>query len=721
MKDKDYQISLDILRIFFCISILLYHLNILNGGFLAVSSFLVLSGYLSVKSAFNKDKFNIFKYYINRIIKIYLPLLIVVFLTIPFVLELDDVIWLNIKPEVHSLILPYNNYWQLKVNLDYFARHIDSPFMHLWYIALLLQLELIFPILFIILRKIGKKFKNAPIIISIILSIISFIFFCKSINSNFMLSYYGTIERSFSWFLGIALAFYEVYHKDNKHGNKLLFFINIIISILLFIFIKSSFKYLTIIMLFISIITILLINSSKSFNGNNKLIKYLANISYEVYLVQYPVIYIVGFFNINKYVMYLLVVICTLIISMIIHYVLSKNKKMMLFKVLFSIGIFGLSFYGLYRFIKEKDYSKEILELEAELQENESALTKYQEEYEKEREKEDNEIQAVFSDEASTEEMLNEIVSNLKVTGVGDSVMLGAVPQLLDAFPGSYFDAKISRTAWVVNDILVDIKNQGNLGDVVVLNLGANGDCSTSCKDEIMATIGDREVFWFNVTNDAKVHVNDKLNAYAENYANLHIIDWASISKDHSDYFAADGIHLTSTGKPAYVNALKEAINNVYKEKLENNKETFIKQRQDEINSKRTLMIGNDLLLNLYPYLSTIENKNINYNINKYNNYDELKKELITLKESNTLEKNIYFVYDNSFNLTYDNYNELSDLLTDYNLNIIALNSDLLTITKDNVNIIEFTNIDTYLSSDRIHLNEEGNKELSSLIETKMS
>ena len=56
-KNKYYK-YIDIIRVILLISVLLYHLNILKGGYLAVCSFFVLSGYLSIVSLFNKKKIN---------------------------------------------------------------------------------------------------------------------------------------------------------------------------------------------------------------------------------------------------------------------------------------------------------------------------------------------------------------------------------------------------------------------------------------------------------------------------------------------------------------------------------------------------------------------------------------------------------------------------------------------------------------------------------------
>ena len=67
MKKKKYVIGIDYIRLIACIGVLLYHLTVLKGGFLAVCVFFVLSGYLSCVSALKKNKFSLKEYYLNKL------------------------------------------------------------------------------------------------------------------------------------------------------------------------------------------------------------------------------------------------------------------------------------------------------------------------------------------------------------------------------------------------------------------------------------------------------------------------------------------------------------------------------------------------------------------------------------------------------------------------------------------------------------------------------
>ena len=198
---------IDFIRLFACLAILLYHFGILRGGYLAVCTFFVLSGFLSTSSLFNKKKVSLKEYYFSKLFRLYLPLMIVVFISIAATFILDKT-WLNLKPESTSIALGYNNYWQLSSSNDYFAGTLNSPFTHLWYIAILLQFDLIFPFIFMFLKKIGDRFnKIIPTIIISIFTLASTIYFWVSgINNSLMFTYYSTLTRIFSLFrIGIWL------------------------------------------------------------------------------------------------------------------------------------------------------------------------------------------------------------------------------------------------------------------------------------------------------------------------------------------------------------------------------------------------------------------------------------------------------------------------------------------------------------------------------------
>lgn len=735
-SSKKYYKDINIIRLSACIAILLYHLNILKGGYLAVCIFFVLSGYLSCISAFKKDKFSLLSYYSNRLIKIYVPLLLVVFITISVISLFPNIIWFNLKPETTSVLLGYNNFWQLGANLDYFARHVNSPFMHLWYISILLQFDLIFPLIYIILRKMGDKIKKiVPCIITLILAISLYIFFYKmKFTYDMMTTYYSTFTRIFSILFGLSLGFFHSYYgslvpkkiKDNRF-NKIIFCLYLLILICLFIFIDAESNYFCVSMLVTTLITLRLIDYGTIVIKNDlsifdKIIKSLSNISYEIYLIQYPVIFLFQYININNYLKIFIIIILTLVLSYTLHFCINNRKDNKIYKILKYVMctvILSISLYGLYRYIVAKNYTMEMRQLESQLVQNQKIIEQKQTEYESKTKQEENDWLSTLSELENGEKELENVVSNLSIVGIGDSVMLGAIENLYKQFPNGYFDAKVSRTAWEANAIIQSLKNRNILGDPIIFNLGANGDCPEECKIEIIEKCEGRQIFWVNVTNDSYAKVNDKLLALANKYDNVKIIDWNSISSGHPEYFVADGIHLTKIGKEAYTNAIYDSIYQFYLGEYNKEKENVIKKHEDELKLKISFF-GNDILLNAFDYLR-VNFPDAKFIINNDFNYKILKDEIQNSINNNSLSYKVVFAFDNNVKLSKLEYQELIELCRDHEIYILVTNqesiNDLSDFNYENVIIINFYNqiqfYKDYLMADGIHLTTNGNIGLS--------
>ena len=725
MKSKHFE-YLDLMRIMLLVSVFLYHLDILKGGYLAVCSFFVLSGYLAVISGFKKEKFSFKEYYLSRLKKIYLPLLAVVFVTIGAISFFSSINWINLKPETFSVIFGYNNYWQLSANLDYFVRHVESPFMHLWYIAILLQFELVFPFIFVLFRKIGDKIKKIiPCIILFILAGLSFTLFYLKINDgNLMGGYYDTFARSFSLIFGLFLGFIHSYYHPFKFKslilNKLFYYLLFVSLIVLFIFIDVSSSLFAVSMLITTIISTIMINYSVLEYNNkvySKILSPISKVSYEIYLVQYPVIFIMQTIEMNNILKILLTVLITVVISIIIHLALSLNKKSKLkvLRVILSIAVLVFSLYGLYRFIISKDYTNDMKKLEDDLKENSKLIEEKQKEYLEKMKNEEDEWEKLLNDMDASEEKLKNVVKNLRIVGVGDSVMELAVRDLYKTFPNGYFDAVVNRTDHSLYNILKNLKDKGMLGDVIVLNLGTNGECSSECKEQYMKLIGDRKVYWVNATNPDFASFNPNLIAFAKKHKNIRIIDWISVINKHPEYLIYDRVHPTVTGCKVYAETIYNAIYQDYLDEFNKKKEEKIKEHEEKLKQKITF-IGNDLLTGAYdlinkdyPTSNIITDKEFNFK----KLYDKVSKEL----ENKTISYNVVFMFDKSLELSKEEYSKLVELCKDHKVYIVTLYKS---IEVENATVIDFSkdiNNKDYVSFDGVHLSDTGYKALMKKID----
>jgi peptidoglycan/LPS O-acetylase OafA/YrhL len=152
-------------------------------------------------------------------------------------------------------------------------------------------------------------------------------------------------------------------------------------------------------------------------------------------------------------------------------------------------------------------------------------------------------------------------IAGPRVFALGESVMLGASPGLMDSIPSLEIDAAISRHVADDLTVLRYRRDTGNLGDVVVLHIGNNGIISQGQFNEIMEILSAvPRVVWLNLKLPDRYWEgpnNDLLAANVPLYANAVLIDWHSAGNSHPEYFLQDGIHLTPQGYPFYAGLIQ--------------------------------------------------------------------------------------------------------------------------------------------------------------------
>lgn len=318
-------------------------------------------------------------------------------------------------------------------------------------------------------------------------------------------------------------------------------------------------------------------------NKDGTCLKTLATLSYEIYLTQYPIIFIYEHMFIHNtfYILKLFAIITTTVLfSSFIHFGLNRTLTKKSFSVFAKLSLFAMSAAGIYTFFTAQDFAAQMNAIETEIQKNEILLEQKKAEFYKSENSHSTEISREEKTEiaeneksenetVSQEESFDEKIKNLPIVAFGDSIMLGASGSLYDFFPNIYIDAKVSRMAWSIFDPIEELILQNKFGEPIVIHLGSNGDSSEKTKDALMKLIGEREVFWLTVTNDKIVKMNARLKKYAERFPNVHVIDWERFSKDHDEFFAPDGLHLGKSGQAAYAKFIFDSLRNFYFEKSE--------------------------------------------------------------------------------------------------------------------------------------------------------
>lgn len=156
------------------------------------------------------------------------------------------------------------------------------------------------------------------------------------------------------------------------------------------------------------------------------------------------------------------------------------------------------------------------------------------------------------------------VLSRLKMTVIGDSVMVDAAQNIQELVPDAYVDAQVGRQGSAGPAVINSLKQQGHLAKIVVLNLGTNGPMTTQTIDEILNAIGkDRQIYWINThlpTKSWEKTVNKQLRKLAKHNANVHLVDWNRQSKGHDSWFANDQVHMDQEGNVQFTRLLVTTI-----------------------------------------------------------------------------------------------------------------------------------------------------------------
>ena len=588
-SQKDTIQGIDGLKGLAIIGVTLFHMfpNSVIGGFLGVSLFFLLSGYLlafTTASQYKKGTYSIKNYMVRRIKRILLPLIIMIMIVLGTLYALVPEALAGVRSEVISILLGYNNWWQISQNADYFTRLANtSPFTHMWFMGIELQYILVWPIIFWLYRSISRLSSNfiaLGVLLVISLGLGAIMPLMYQPGSDVSRVYFGTDTRVWALLLGAVLGLHYVDVNKSAGISKLkntigsIFLITSTLIVLVgYVKINGQdpLTYIVWMPAFTILFAgmVLITENKKIFAGkvfNLPLIKWFGHHSYGLFLWQYPVIYIfqklefLKFFE-NEIGYYAAMISVILLLTVWIDNVSKwfnsliswsdffKAVQSYYVKVVTPVASLVILAGGIAFCMAPADKQRDVSDLQARLEAN--ALS-----------------QASANDK-NKDVNLSEIKDPqgmVNIVAVGDSVMLGAAPALRNDFAGIYIDAKVSRYVGAGLDIFRGINNEGRLGDVVIVGLGTNGPITGYYESETKALIdylGNRKIYWIN--NYAPgISWIDENNAYLEKLAKEHpniiIIDWASIAAKHRDWLGDDGIHPNDIGIKEYSKFVHEKI-----------------------------------------------------------------------------------------------------------------------------------------------------------------
>ncbi|MBL1225312.1 acyltransferase family protein [Enterococcus sp. BWR-S5] len=627
LEKSRYITGFDGIRTIAVVGVILYHLfpQIMSGGYLGVPIFFTLSGYLITdllrQEWLQNDEIDVKGFYIRRMKRLYPGLVFMLISSSAYIALFQRDLLNNLRGVVASSVLYYNNWWQIFHGFSYFDRFAaQSPFTHIWSLAVEAQNYLIWPLIFILLKKYLKspgKIVGAILAAAVASGLLMAVLYVPGADPTRV--YYGTDTRIFSILIGSALAFvWPTFRLKEEIPEKARLLLNgvggvsLVLIVLSFIFLSDRFTFVYRGGMFLlSIVTALLVAVTAHPGADmnkwltNPVFTWVGKRSYGIYLYQFPVMifYEAKITNLTDHIFLHSLVELALILGIselsyrfvekplknfYYRYILYALKDVVkkpfitIPKVTFAVGVllFGVAAYGWV--VAPTNYvTADQLQLQETIEKNKKQA-------EERRKAEMEQAETSESTSASSEEPVGDPAhygltdeewaqaQALEVTAFGDSVVLDGGADLQTVFPKMIIDGEVGRQVYNSEEALEKLKTDNQLKNTVLMSLGTNGSFTEAQFDSLMQLIGnERQVFWINVrvpTRRWQNEVNAMLNTMTEKYKNLTLIDWYGFSKDHDEWFYEDLVHPNVDGQVQYAQFIaKSLINGVNAEKKEEN------------------------------------------------------------------------------------------------------------------------------------------------------
>lgn len=574
-----YIHSVDGLRAVAVIAVLLYHLGIgwIPGGFLGVDLFFVISGYvitgLILDSIERSGGLDLRAFYLSRVRRL-LPALVamVVFTTLFIGVYAPETVrrFLSDLPHVFTGTI---NWALVNRQQDYFESIGRPPLLqHTWSLAVEAQFYLIWPlVLLFVLRFLGKR--NISFVALGIALASGAALFTYSIQIDIKESavshvYFGTDTHSIGLFLGSALAVswkpQNLTREITKRAQDFIDLIGVIGLLGLlstFLFIRESDPTLYRIAFPLSAIFACatlasVVHPASRFAPilSTKPLLWIGERSYGIYIWHWivfqltrPSLDLVG----DDWALYALRVLIVFALADIsLRYIEIPVRR----------GYFELWFRGMKYRTKSVRIRQKLSTLLAVV-----ALLGATTLVANDGIRKADEIAAQEKLAEQVSEPVDQVITNSDSPGLwvtGDSVILGIRNVLAQFERIELINARVGRQIGEL--IEVARTDQQFVGaSPVVLNLGNNNRLVERDVVELMEVVKNQpKIIVVNtaVPRSWKGENNALIKSVTSRYPNTILVDWDSISANHPEFFASDGVHLNPPGVNAYVSAIREVL-----------------------------------------------------------------------------------------------------------------------------------------------------------------
>lgn len=616
-KKRRYIKELDGIRAIAVIMVLAYHLKLalFKSGFLGVTVFFVLSGYLitgilisEVEEEGTIDLKNFWLRRIRRLVPAVMSMAVVIIFVSAVV---NRIIFTKGCKDFLASVLGFNNWWQIFNKISYFeAAGVPSPFTHCWSLAIETQFYLIYPLILLGIYKLVKSrgegranrgllFAGVTLLLALISVILMIVLFDPQQDASRV--YYGTDTRAFSLLFGALLAILWEYRmvprRLSASVNMVLGSVSFAVLLVMTIAINgsSNFWYRGG-QFFGTILTVLMVyavSGRKTWLSrflSNPVLKWMGDRSYSIYLWHYPIILLISKGIKASWWITLIEIVLSVVLAELSYRFIEtpirhgiigeylnilrsrpksrQEKKRQIqvarrsLKVMAGTFVLTVSLILCMIFVPKKNALDTLQKREAKAKET-GKMTEEQLAKQKANgsESEDTICTADLTDD--------EILEGLNLLLIGDSIAVDVTDDFYEMFPNSVSDTKIGRITSLGKQVLdsyIDEKKWEGEGVIFasLSNSPINGEL-----EDIREKIGkDMPLFLTTVRiphDTFEEKSNSKIKKFVEENDHTYLIDWYAASKGHDEYFDADDTHLLSAGAKAYAKCIKEAVLDAYK------------------------------------------------------------------------------------------------------------------------------------------------------------